>query len=125
MIDEKDPRRKRFYHGGDDGLKVGEHILPSKDTGKNNMIGRNPLWREDRVYLTKNIADAWFFAARSDNPRVYEVTPSGELEDDPDLPTRGISFQCPKAKIIALYHEPLGIIDYCREVMRKMSAGKP
>jgi hypothetical protein len=103
MTNEHDPRRKRFHHGGDEGLKVGDHILPSKDTGKNNMIGRNPLWREDRVYFTKNIGDAWCFAARSNNPRVYEVTPLGKLEDDPELPTKGISFQCPKARIIALY----------------------
>src|ERR1700742_4071165 len=111
MTDDKDPRKKRFYHGGDDGLKVGDSILPAKDVGKNNMGSGNPLWRDDRVYLTKNINDAWCFAIRTDNdkPRVYEVTPLGELEDDPDLPTKGISFQCPKAKIIALYEEPPGI----------------
>ncbi|MGA2057423.1 MAG: NAD(+)--rifampin ADP-ribosyltransferase [Bradyrhizobium sp.] len=125
MTDDKDPRKKRFYHGGDGGLKVGDYILPSKDnTGRNNMIGLNPLWREDRVYLTKNVADAWCFAARSNNPRVYEVTPLGELEDDPDLPTKGISFQCPKANIIALYEEPPGIVEHCRELMRKTAARK-
>jgi hypothetical protein len=123
-MDDKDPRRKRFYHGGDDGLKVGEDILPSKDIGKNNMIGKNPLWRDDRVYLTKNIGDAWCFAARSKIPRVYEVTPLGDLEDDPDFPTKGVSFQCPKAKIIALYDEPPGIVEYCREILRKMAAQK-
>ena len=58
MTGDKDPRKKRFYHGGADGLKVRDFILPAKETGKNNMDGKNPQWREDRVYLTKIIGDA-------------------------------------------------------------------
>jgi hypothetical protein len=34
MMDEQDPRKKRFYHGGDGGLEVGDYILPPNDTGK-------------------------------------------------------------------------------------------
>jgi rifampin ADP-ribosylating transferase len=110
MTDEKDPRNKRYYHGGDDGLKIGEYILPPNDTGKDNMIGMNPLRRKDRVYLIKDIAGAMWFASRSDNPMVYEVTPEDDLEDDPDHKIKGISFACPKAKIIALHNVPPDVI---------------
>jgi hypothetical protein len=117
MMDVYDPRRKRFYHGGEAGLRVGDYILSPKEVGKDNMIGLNPLHSEDRVYLTKNIGDAMYFASRSDNPLVYEVTPIGELEDDPDFPTAGVSFACPKAKIIALYSIPPAVIQFCRQKM--------
>jgi hypothetical protein len=110
MNDEQDPRKKRYYHGGDGGLKVGDYILPPNDTGKDNMIGLNPLRRKDRVYITKDIAGAMFFASRSENPIVYEVTPEGDIEDDPDHKTKGISFACPKAKVIALYTVPEEVI---------------
>jgi hypothetical protein len=56
------------------------------------MIGLNPLRNKDRVYVTKDIARAMFFASRSDSPMVYEVTPEGALEDDPDHKTKGISY---------------------------------
>lgn len=110
MTDEKDPRNKRYYHGGDGGLKIGEYILPPNDTGKDNMIGLNPLRKKDRVYVTKDIAGAMWFASRSDSPVVYEVTPEGNIEDDPDHKTKGISFACPKAKIVALYNVPDEVI---------------
>jgi hypothetical protein len=47
-----------------------------------------------------------WFASASDNPLVYEVTPEGTLEDDPDHKGTGVSFACPKAKIIAIYNVP-------------------
>jgi Rifampin ADP-ribosyl transferase len=106
MNDEKDPRNNRYYHGGDGGLKIGDYILPPNDTGKDNMIGLNPLRKKDRVYVTKEIAGAMWFASRSDSPMVYEVTPEGGLEDDPDHKRKGISFACPKAKIIGLHNVP-------------------
>jgi hypothetical protein len=74
------------------------------------MADLNPLLRIDRVYVTKDIAGAMFFASRAHNPTVYEVTPEGDIEDDPDYKTPGISFACPKAKIIALYNVPDEVI---------------
>jgi hypothetical protein len=106
MYDENDPRRKRYYHGGDGGLQVGDYILPPNDTGKDNMIGLNPLRRKDRVYITKDIAGAMFFASGSKSPIVYEVIPEGDIENDPDHKATGISFACPKAKIVAVYKVP-------------------
>jgi hypothetical protein len=117
MNDEQDPRKKRYYHGGDGGLQVGDYILPPNDTGKDNMIGLNPLRRKDRVYITKDIASAMFFASQSGNPMVYEVTPEGDIEDDPDHKTKGISFACPMAKIIALYNVPEEVVRRNRSQM--------
>jgi hypothetical protein len=45
MNDENDPRNKRFYHGGDGGLLVGQYIEPPNVTGKDNMVGLNPACR--------------------------------------------------------------------------------
>ena len=124
MTDEQDPRKKRYYHGGHDGLQVGDYILPPKDTGKDNMVGLNPLRRGDRVYVTKKIADAMFFASAAKKPMVYEVAPEGDIEDDPDHKTTGISFACPKAKIIGLYYVPDGVIRRNRQMMAAASAGQ-
>jgi hypothetical protein len=82
MNDAQDPRNKRYYHGGDAGLPVGQYIRPPDVTGKDNMIGPNPLRKKDRVYVTKDIAAAMFFASGSNNPMVDEVTPEGDIEDD-------------------------------------------
>jgi len=117
MIHEQDPRKKRFYHGGDGGLKVGDFILPPNETGKDNMAGLNPLRRKDRVYLIKDLAGAMWFASAADDPLVYEVTPCGEIEDDPDHKKKGISFACPKAKIIAIYNVPPDVIRRNRQQM--------
>ena len=118
MSDEQDPRKKRYYHGGDSGLQIGDYILPPSETGKDNLIGLNPLRNKDRVYVTKDIAGAMFFASRSDSPMVYEVTPEGALEDDPDHKTKGISYACRKAKITALHVVPPDVIQRNKQMMR-------
>src|SRR5205807_1162479 len=60
-------------------------------------------------------ADAMYFASGSKSPLVYEVTPEGGTEDDPDFEPKGVSFACPKAKIIAVYNVPDHVIQYCRQ----------
>jgi hypothetical protein len=110
MNDAQDPRNKRYYHGGGAGLLVGQYILPPDVTGKDNMAGLNPLRKKDRVYVTKDIAAAMFFASASASPMVYEVTPEGDIEDDPDHRKKDISFACPKAKIIAIYEVPNDVV---------------
>lgn len=122
MTDKQDPRNKRYYHGGDAGLVVGDYILPPDLTGKDNMVGLNPLRKKDRVYVTKDIAGAMFFASRSDSPMVYEVTPEGDVEDDPDHRTKGISFACPKAKIIGFHNIPDYVIQRNRRQMNTSSS---
>jgi hypothetical protein len=81
------------------------------------MIGLNPRRRKDRVYITKDIAAAMFFASRSQTPKVYEVTPEGDIEDDPDHNRKGISFACPKAKIIAVYNVPQEVVRHYQQMM--------
>jgi hypothetical protein len=122
MSDEKDPRKRRYYHGGDGGLQVGGYLLPPNETGKDNMMGTNPLRRKDSVYVTKDIAAAMFFASGHQSPLVYEVTPEGVIEDDPDHKGKGVSFACPKAKIIALHNVPDYVVLRNR---RQMMAAPP
>jgi len=110
MNDKQDPRNRRYYHGGNAGLPIGQYILPPAETGADNMADLNPLLRKDRVYVTKDIAGAMFFASRARNPIVYEVTPVGELEDDPDHNIKGIPFACPKAEIIGLHSVPEAVV---------------
>ena len=122
MSDQNDPRNKRYYHGGVGGLLVGQYILPPNETGKDNMIGLNPLRKTDRVYVTKDIAGAMFFASGHDVPAVYEVTPEGIIEDDPDHKINGISFACPKAKIIAIHSVSSEVV---RRNRAQMLAARP
>lgn len=74
------------------------------------MAGKNPLRRKDRVYVIKDVAGATWFASASDSRLVYEVTPEGKLEDDPDHKGAGVSFACPKAKIIAISNVPPDVV---------------
>jgi hypothetical protein len=114
MSDELTQTMKRYYHGGNGGLLVGTYILPPAETGTKSMADFNSLLRKDRVYITTDIAGAMFFASAADYPIVYEVTPEGNMEDDPDHKTQGISFACPKAKIIAFHKVPDEVIQQNR-----------
>jgi hypothetical protein len=53
---------------------------------------------------------------------VYEVTPEGDIEDDPDHKIKGISFACPKAKVFAIHAVPAEVIQRNR---RQMLAAPP
>ena len=121
MNDKQDPRNKRYYHGRDGGLLVGQYIEPPNVTGKDNMVGLNPLRNKDRVYVTKGIAGAMWFASQSDSPTVYEVTPDGDIEDDPDHKTTGISFAFLRAKIIGFHNIPDEVIQRNRREMMAIS----
>jgi hypothetical protein len=94
----------RYFHGGNRGLKVGDHILPPSETGRDSAsdFGARKVHRKDRVYVSTRLSDAEFFASPSPKPVVYEVEPEGELEPDPDC-TSGVTFACHKAKIISVH----------------------
>jgi rifampin ADP-ribosylating transferase len=97
----------RFFHGGPRGLRVGEYILPPSETGNRGLhdYGTGKVARFDRVYLTSNSLAARFFAALYPTSRggcVYEVEPAGELVDDPDCTMGGLSFECERARIVAV-----------------------
>jgi hypothetical protein len=62
--------------------------------------------RADRVYLTSSRDAARFFAAMYPTNRggcVYEVEPVGELAHDPDCDEVGLSFEAPRARIVAVH----------------------
>jgi hypothetical protein len=91
-----------YFHGGNRGLKVGDDILPPSNTDQESAsdFGAEAVHRKDRVY----------------NPVVYEVEPEGELEPDPDC-ISGVSFACPKAKIIAIHEISVETIEKYRKMM--------
>ena len=93
--------------------------MPPAETGASSLAEWNPLVRSDRVYVTPNIDHARFYASAANNPVVYEVTPEGDLEDDPDCNIPGLSFACPKAKIIAIQKIPGKVIKKNRKAFLK------
>ena len=108
--------KKRYFHGGNRGLHVGDYILPHSETGVQGMA--HPLCRKDRVYVTPHIDHARFFASATKKPVVYEVVPEGEIENDPDANAFGVSFACPKARIIAVKKVPGRVIQRNQNKMR-------
>jgi hypothetical protein len=114
--------KERYFHGGNRKLNVGDYLLPRKETGILGMSNLNPLCRSDRVYLTRSIDGARFFASAALKPVVYEAVPEGEIEPDPDCTEPGISIACQKAKIIALHKIPGNIIKKNRKRMRAAAA---
>jgi hypothetical protein len=102
--------RERYFHGGNRKLLVGDYLRPPAETGVWGMSYLNPLCRRDRVYLTRSIDDAQFFASAALDPVVYESVPEGQIEPDPDCTRPGISISCQKARIIALIKVPGSVI---------------
>jgi hypothetical protein len=53
----------RYFHGGNRGLKVGDHILPPSETGRDSAsdFGARKVHRKDRVYVSTRLSDAEFF----------------------------------------------------------------
>jgi hypothetical protein len=111
----------RWFHGGFPGLKRGGKILPPSVTGvvsvsaiaemEGNQDIRDKVravHRDDRVYLARDMRAALLWAslhpayggARKGGD-LYEVTPDGPLEADPDyLPGDGGSACCESATIV-------------------------
>lgn len=110
----------RYFHGANHGLNVGDYILPPSVTGRNSTsdFGARIVHRKNRVYVSTRQSDAEFFASASPKPIVYEVEPEGELEPDPDC-ISGVSFACPKAKIISIHKISGKIIKKHRKAMRR------
>ena len=108
----------RYFHGGNRGLKVGDDILPPSNTDQElaSDFGAEAVHRKDRVYVSKGQSHAEFFASGRPNPVVYEVEPEGELVPDPDC-ISGVSFACPKAKVIAIHEISVETIEKYRKMM--------
>ena len=115
--------RERYFHGGNRKLLVGDYLLPSAETGVSGMSDLNPLCRRDRVYLTRSIDGARFFASAAQNPVVYEAVPEGQIESDPDCTEPGTSIACQKARIIAIHKIPGKVIKKNRKRMMRFKGG--
>lgn len=109
----------RHFHGGNRGLRVGDFILPAAETRKQSTsdIITNNVHRRDRVYVTPDMAAASLYASVHFLPTVYEVTPEGELEPDPDCICPGLSSACQRAKIVAIHKVPGKVIKKARAAL--------
>jgi hypothetical protein len=114
--------KDRYFHGGNRKLHVGDYLLPPTETGALGMSALNPLCRRDRVYLTRSIDGARFFASAALQLVVYEAVPEGEIEADPDCTERGVAIACQKAKIIAIHKIPGKVIKKNQKRMRAQAA---
>lgn len=132
---------EHWYHGGVPGLKRGGKILPPSVTGAVSIAAvaqragsediratTLAVHREDRVYLAASEDDARLFAAlhpayggRHKGGDLYEVTPDGPLEPDPDyLPDDGGSVCCESATIVRVVERRVP-----REAGLAMLTGRP
>ncbi|WP_027553551.1 hypothetical protein [Bradyrhizobium sp. Cp5.3] len=94
----------RYFHGGRAGFMA---ILPPSVTGaEQNGVVPDKVRRKDRVYITTDVATAILWASQHSSPMLYEVEPEGAIEADPDHNGVDVSFQCEKAKIVALHTIP-------------------
>ena len=110
-------KARRYFHGGKAGHK---EILPPSVTGaaQNGVVPSN-VRREDRVYVTTDIAAAILWAAQHSSPMLYEVQPKGVIEADPDHKGVDTSFQCEKAEIVALHAIPEETLQQARSALLK------
>lgn len=102
--------RAAYWHGGAPGLQVGDYILPPSVTRTrytlSAYVGEEESragYQPTRVYLTSEREVAEVFAAMYPNGGwVYRVEPEGQLEQDPDVAERGMSWVCERARIVAV-----------------------
>lgn len=110
-----------FYHGGKANLKVGDLLRP----GFRSNFGERR--KANYVYLTATLDAATWGAelAEGEGPgRIYEVVPTGPIEDDPNLtdkkfpgnPTRSYRTQHP----VRVVGEILGWESHAPEVLQSM-----
>ena len=115
----------RFFHGGNAGLRVGGYILPPSETGVSpNGFVPGGARRIDRIYIASDLTAAIGWASAHPAPIVYEVEPEGEAINDPDHKGQGISFECKKAKIVAIHTIPPHIIENARAAPRQLGEAK-
>jgi hypothetical protein len=116
-------KQPRYFHGGKRGLVAGGYVLPPSITNvlsTYDYVAMGDLHRRDRVYITTDLTAAQLYAAGNSagtqKPAVYEVTPEGVVEPDPDCRHSGHSYACEKAKIVAVHNVPGKLIKKARKV---------
>jgi len=88
--------RVRWWHGGPAGFNRGSVLLPPSQTG---VIPGLPITDRDSVYITSDRDKALLFAARHDQPRLFEVTKIGEPYRDDVLPGDESCWRCKSATV--------------------------
>jgi rifampin ADP-ribosylating transferase len=108
---------QKFYHGGRKGMRRGQFILSPVITGAKSLreFG-NHLTDKTKVYVTTEYNAALLYAAGV-NGCVYEVSPIGDLNHDPDCLTEGLSFACDRAQIVKVHSVSRRTIEMCQEVL--------
>ncbi|WP_129590875.1 NAD(+)--rifampin ADP-ribosyltransferase [Bradyrhizobium shewense] len=106
---QSDPRP--YFHGGNAGLKVGQYILPPAETGaaQNGSVPSH-IRGKDHIYMVRDFVEAAPWAAHHESPIIYQVEPEGNVENDPDVEKPGLSYRCPKAKIVAVHNIPANLL---------------
>lgn len=98
----------RYFHGGHPGLNPGDLILPPSTTGTARTLAQYSAdlggehVRRDRIYLATGRDVARAYAAFYPDGALYEVTPHGDLEPDPDCLIDGLSWQCQTATVLRI-----------------------
>lgn len=108
-----------LWHGGAPGRRVGDLLLPPRETGIPSAVLQMSLeqgmsnisQRDDRVYVTtdRRLAEAWAGIWTPDGVHhgggaLYRVE-ADELEADQDLLSLvGVSYQAPRARVLSVYN---------------------
>lgn len=94
-----------YWHGGFPRIRVGGKILPPSITGHKcaSDYGASDVHSRDRIYITTSFdaAKIWASMYPSNEAVIYEVSPIGEVEPDPDCSAPGLSFQCSGATVVS------------------------
>lgn len=97
----------KYFHGGIGTLRIGMMVKPPCETGAPTTAdyGAEKVCRRDRIYISSSKNAAAIFALMSPcgNGAVYEVEPIGAIEPDPDCSDPTLSFQCERAKVLAIH----------------------
>ncbi|MFE1264433.1 hypothetical protein ACFW5X_28385 [Streptomyces albogriseolus] len=99
-----------YFHGGFPGLKPGDQLLPPDATGTDHRLSSYALalggpahaTRTDVVYMTTDRQVAKAYAAFYPDGALYAVTPESPVDPDPDCREPGLSWQCPRAVVVAV-----------------------
>jgi len=103
--------QRPYFHGGNAGLEVGGYILPPSETNapQNGNVPSH-IRGKNHIYMVRDFVKAAPWAAHHPNPIIYEVKPEGTVENDPDVEKPGLSYRCPKAKIVAVHQIPANLL---------------
>jgi hypothetical protein len=119
-------RMTRYFHGGPAGFQRNSFLLPPSITrvkSTTDYVGKNKGHRQDRVYISTDINAALLFSCAFKRGQIYEVTPIGEVEADPDCDSEGLSYQCEKARIVRVIKVSKNTMQNARSVL--FDAEKP